>query len=127
MNQNAVAFITTVIALFAFTTGYLLGKFKETKMDKATFKYGLGDRAKDRISGLEGIIVSRAQHLFGCSRYWVQPREIKDGKPVDGAWLDEDSIEVLENQVIEAKTYKADEETGGPFDAPPSHKRGASR
>ena len=68
-------------------------------MDTVKFQYGLGDRVKDRISGLTGIIVARTQHLYGCVRYWVAPETTKDGKPAEGAWLDEPSLEVLQTEV----------------------------
>jgi hypothetical protein len=101
------------------------------------FQYNLGDRAKDRISGLTGIIVSRAEHLFGCARYWIAPEDTKDGKPQEGAWLDEASVEVVKAGAVVAATYRLVEaeehaaprmqRAGGPSNQPASHSRGASR
>lgn len=68
-------------------------------MYQAVFAFGLGDRVRDRISGLQGIIASRTQHLYGCVRYWILPEEVKDGKPLDGAWLDEPQLELVEARV----------------------------
>lgn len=56
------------------------------------FIFDVGDRAKDAVSGMEGILVSRSQHLYGCNRYWLQPEGHKDGKPLDGCWMDEDAL-----------------------------------
>jgi hypothetical protein len=64
------------------------------------FAYNNGDRARDRISRLQGIITSRADHLFGCNRYWVSPEEHKDGKVEGGGWFDEDQLELLDARVI---------------------------
>lgn len=68
----------------------------------AYFAFNLGDRVRDRISGLTGIIVSRVQHLYGCTRYWIQPEEGKDGKPVDGWWIDEPQAELVQPDVHKA-------------------------
>lgn len=100
------------------------------------FRYGLGDRAKDRISGLTGIIVSRAEHLFGCSRYWIQPEGTKDGKPLDGAWFDEDTVEIVDVAAIQPRQYRVVDthersvplaRAGGPTDQPSSQTRQTDR
>ena len=99
------------------------------------FKHGLGDRAKDRISGLRGIITSRSEHLFGCARYWISPEDNKDGKPMDGCWLDEDAVEVIEPAALTPKQYRVVDapspyeagvplrRAGGPTSQPASHAR----
>ena len=38
----------------------------------------LGDRAKDRISGFEGIVIGIGQWLHGCRRISIQPTELRD-------------------------------------------------
>jgi hypothetical protein len=43
----------------------------------------LGDKVKDRVTGLTGIVIARTDWLNGCIRMTVQPQELKDGKPVD--------------------------------------------
>ena len=55
----------------------------------------LGKRAKDKITGLEGIIVARAVHLFGCATYALAPQVLADGKPVPSTWFDEGRIEII--------------------------------
>lgn len=101
------------------------------------FRHQLGDKARDRISGLTGIITARADHLFGCARYWISPQETKDGKPCDGAWFDEDAIEVVEVASVKAQRYRVVEVTqeptaslrraGGPVSQPASHATITSR
>lgn len=56
------------------------------------FKHELGIKAKSRISGFTGIITSRAEHLNGCNRYWVEPTIDKEGKLRSGSWIDEDEL-----------------------------------
>lgn len=58
----------------------------------------LGKKAKDKISGLEGTIICRAQYLTGCDRYGVQA-PAKDGKLEEIQWLDEDRFEVIDEPV----------------------------
>jgi hypothetical protein len=74
-------------------------------MSESVFKHNLGDRVKDYVSGMVGVITSRGEHLFGCNRYWVEPQELKDGKPVEGKWFDEESIELVEAGVIKRTEY----------------------
>jgi hypothetical protein len=33
----------------------------------------LGSTVRDKITGFKGIVTSRAVHMNGCDRYWVQP------------------------------------------------------
>ncbi len=74
-------------------------------MTNVMFRHNLGDRVKDVISGQTGIVTSRSEHLFGCNRYWIEPQELKDGKPVEGRWLDEESIETQEAGVVKRSQY----------------------
>ena len=61
-----------------------------------------GDRVRDPLSELEGIVVARTDWMYGCVRVSIQPAEIKDGKPVDWVNLDEPQCEA----VPKAKTAK---------------------
>lgn len=104
-------------------------------MSTVTFRHNLGDKARDVISGLTGIITSRAEHLYGCARYWLSPQETKDGMPVNGGWFDEESLEVIEPAVIVAPRYvrvavaeeKPMRRAGGPTSQPASHTRTSER
>lgn len=81
------------------------------------FKIELGSKVRDRVTGLEGIVVGRHEYLYGCRRYSVQPVELKDGKPVEGTSFDEDALEVL----IEAPPHEV-KDTGGPQREPSRRK-----
>ncbi len=75
----------------------------------------LGDRAKDVISGLKGIVVGRTEWLYGCARIGLQPEELKDGKPVETQWFDEAQVGVVKRGVIKAPALAAPvTSTGGP-------------
>jgi len=69
----------------------------------------LGSKVKDTISGFEGIVVGRAEYLYGCVQILVQPEGLKeDGQPVASRWMDE-------QRFTEDSTAKA----GGPQNEPP--------
>lgn len=77
---------------------------------KSTFKHKLGAMARSKTTKLQGIINNRAEALYGCNRYYVQPQVVSDMKIPDGYWMDEDDIEIVE-QVAEKNNKK----TGGPM------------
>ena len=103
---------------------------------EAVFTFNLGDKVRDRITGQVGIISSRTEHLFSCARYWIDPQELKDGKPVEGRWIDEDAMELVHAGAIVRKRYRVYEEdtsvqplrkAGGPSDQPSSSNRQSGR
>lgn len=54
------------------------------------FQHELGRKAKDQITGFEGILVARCEHLYGCNTYGVAPKlNKKDGKRGEVEWFDE--------------------------------------
>jgi len=71
----------------------------------------LGQRAKDIITGFEGILTGRAQYLYGCDQYCLVP-PAKDGKIGDCQWFDEGRIRVIGNGVLPEEVQV--EKPGGP-------------
>ncbi len=67
----------------------------------------LGDKVRDSITGYSGIVVAITEWLYGCRRIGVQAQELKDGKPVEECWFDEQRL---------TETPKAT--TGGPRNDP---------
>jgi len=57
------------------------------------FKFELGSKAKDTITGFEGIIISRSEWLTGCNTYGIRPKAIKNEYKQE-SYFDEDSIEL---------------------------------
>lgn len=80
-----------------------------SKKKTPDFKFELGDKAKDKITGFEGIIVYRTQWLHNCNVYGMKSQELKDGMPRDNAQFDEPQLELVKEKEIE-KSRK----TGGP-------------
>ena len=62
-------------------------------IDKDT---SLGTRARDLVSGFEGIITGRAQYLNGCTQFVLDPPKDKDSKIVKGQWFDNGQLEVVD-------------------------------
>lgn len=75
----------------------------------AEFTLNNGTRVKSQITGFSGMITARADHLYGCNRYFVTPPVGADGKLPDGYWFDEAELEVIE----EAKLTPKNNERGG--------------
>jgi len=42
------------------------------------FKIELGAKVKDEVTGIEGIVIGRTEHITGCNTYSVQPRNKKE-------------------------------------------------
>ncbi len=73
------------------------------------FKFNLGDKVQDTITGFTGIVTLRSQWLNNCNTYGVQPTELKDGSPQDRQHFDEPQLALVEEKVVsESRT------TGGP-------------
>lgn len=54
----------------------------------------LGKKAKDRITGVEGVITSVSFDLYGCVQCTLNRGVDKDGKPYDVFWFDIGRMEV---------------------------------
>ena len=58
----------------------------------------LGDLVTDRLTPFTGIVTARAEYLYGCKQVLVRADALKDGNPVEGVWMDEGRVEVVERQ-----------------------------
>lgn len=63
----------------------------------------IGIKAKDVITGFNGVITGKCSYITGCDQYLVQP-EMKDGTWVDSKWFDENRLEVVCSEVINLDT-----------------------
>lgn len=77
----------------------------------------LGSKVKDKITGLEGTVVARTKHLYGCVRVIVQPHDVKDGKPAEWVAFDEPQMIVLEdaNELVDVAKERELAPTHGPY------------
>jgi len=89
----------------------IFSKNAELVKDKSPeFKFKLGSKLKDAVTGFEGICVVRNQWLNNCNQYGLQPETLKDdGGVKDKGWFDEPQLRVVEKEV-----HKEHRSTGGP-------------
>lgn len=75
----------------------------------------LKDLVEDEITLFKGTVVGVAQYLNGCSRCEVQPKGLKDGKPITSEWIDEGQLILIARERGRIKEIKP---TGGPVKRP---------
>lgn len=78
------------------------------------FKFELGDTVKEKITGFEGVIMGRTEYITGCRQYGILHRKLKDGRPQDWMWIDEERLKIAGPRV------QLDESIGGPQPTAPS-------
>lgn len=74
----------------------------------------LGDTARDTITGFMGVCTARAVYITGCNQVFVQPKLDKDGKFVDGHWVDEDRLEAIAGPSVSLKVTNPGCDTPAP-------------
>lgn len=67
----------------------------------------VGDLLRDQITGLQGVAICRTEWLHGCIRWTLQPRELKDGKPVDSCTFDQEQLELVQTALQMAQADEA--------------------
>lgn len=74
------------------------------------FKFNLGSKVKDILTGFTGILECRSQWLHNCNTYGIKPSKLnKDGEPARTQYFDEPQLILVEENVVEPKR-----DTGGP-------------
>lgn len=74
----------------------------------------LGCLARDTISGFTGIVIAITDWLNGCRRITIQPKELKDGKPIESHTFDVEQVELVKPEPAKA----AQKSVGGPSISP---------
>jgi len=74
------------------------------------FKFELGAEVKDTITRFQGVITGRTEWLYGCRRYGLTSRKLRDNKPIEAQWFDEPQLV----EVKVSKTQKVKKPTFGP-------------
>ena len=59
----------------------------------------LGSKVQDELTGFAGIATARTDWLYGCIRYAVESQKLKDGKPVEVQWFDEQRLKVIKPKI----------------------------
>jgi len=76
--------------------------------------FGLGDVVRDKVTGFEGVLVSRTEWSNGCDRYSVQSTQMHEGKPIDAEGFDGIALELVKSASPKPAAVKA----GGPRPEP---------
>ena len=80
-----------------------------------TTEITLGQKVRDKISGLVGIATARCTYLNGCDHIAIQP-PAKDGKIPPSQWVDLPQVEVVEE--LRPVLSSGGGFSGGPADHP---------
>jgi len=76
----------------------------------------LESTVEDTITGFTDVAIAKTEWLNGCVRIGVQCKELKDKKPIEHKWFDEENLKVVKK----VKAKKAlDKPPAGPRQAPP--------
>jgi hypothetical protein len=76
------------------------------------WKFRLGDRVRDRVSGFTGIVTTRTEHLNGCRQYGINaPINSETGAMVDGYNIDGEQLELVDEGLNDKPIVK--KQTGG--------------
>ena len=81
------------------------------------FKYNLGDKVEDVVTGFKGILIARTQWLNNCNTYSLQPRKLVDGSPQKSQVFDEPQLKLVKADDLGLKQVEGEpepEKTGGP-------------
>jgi hypothetical protein len=74
--------------------------------DVAATPIPLAAIVRDRVSGLEGLVIARTEWLYGCVRISIQPYGAHDGKPIESFTIDEPQCVLVredEERFVEAR------------------------
>lgn len=84
------------------------------------FEFEIGSKISDKISGIRGIVIGRADYISGCNQYLMQPdptkQEIKDNTKAESVWFDGPRLKQLPGVPLVIDTRE--EKTGADGIAP---------
>ena len=56
------------------------------------FEFDIGSKVSDKITGIRGVVIARADYISGCNQYLMQPdstkQQKKDNTKSDSIWFD---------------------------------------
>ena len=68
--------------------------------DTKAFEFQIGAKLRDKVTGFEGVVIGRAEHISGCDTYGIQCQTLKDSVPQDAKWFDEPRLELVDANVL---------------------------
>lgn len=80
---------------------------------EVVFEFCPGSKAKDKVSGITGIIIYAIHWINGCTSYTIQPKAKKGAtKKPEHIVCDQDDVELIEEKKVTENVEK--KHTGGP-------------
>lgn len=74
-----------------------------------------GDKVRDKITAITGIVVAITHWLYGCDRLMLQSEESKDGKPTEPFSVDVKQVDLVKKAAIKVEIPEPPKpRTGGP-------------
>lgn len=80
-------------------------------------KIALGDRARDIITGFEGIVTGHCTYITGCDQVLLAPPS-KDGDFKESHWFDADRCSVVQSEAVRPSTVSSATRPGPDKEAP---------
>lgn len=77
----------------------------------------LGVKAKDKVTGFEGIITSRIEYLTGCAQFGLTPKAV-DGKTLSTEYFDGERLEYVDEGIAPQSVTDSNNPGGPNRDAP---------
>ena len=75
------------------------------KMSKKN-KIKMGCKARDIVTGFEGIVTSKTSYITGCSQYYLVSQSEDASKKAEGTWVDEPRLKVIDSKKVKLKFDK---------------------
>lgn len=69
-------------------------------------EFTLGNTLRDKVTGFTGTATARIQYINGCIQYCLLPKVDKDGKYVDGIYIDVQRLEKVDDGVAPEMTSR---------------------
>lgn len=74
----------------------------------------LGDKIRDKVSGMIGVATEKREYLNGCIQFAVSPKVKSDATELPGWCIDEGQLEIVKKGFIKPKKKAIKKNSGGP-------------
>ena len=60
----------------------------------------LGTKVKDKVTGLEGIVIAKCIYLNGCIQFEIAPAVNEKGETIKTQWIDQQQLEFVDHGIL---------------------------
>ena len=83
----------------AVTVEVPIEEYKQLKALKLLYKFELGVKVTESITGFSGTVTGRSDCMSGCARYCVTPKQMENSTEYPkSTWLDEGQLTLVEKE-----------------------------